>query len=252
MFSPLPADAVPLRVDWSTVEAARFACARWHYSHSMPVAPFVCLGAWEFGRFVGAVIFSRGASPNMLRRYDLVQGEGCELTRVALQAHRAPVSQIVAVAVRMLRKQCPGLRLVVSFADPKQGHVGAIYQAGSWLYLGTTAEKVDYIAADGRRFLNRQVSKTGFIREFGRVKAAPKPENLTAVAMPPKHRYVLPLDAAMRAQLAPQALPYPKKGSTMATDISPVRAKEQDAEHPSALGGAAPTRALHPSPEVSL
>jgi hypothetical protein len=47
-----------------------------------------------------------------------------------------------------------------------------------------------------------------------------------------KHKYLMPLDEAMRAQIAPLAKPYPK------------RAKEQDAEHPSALGSATLTRTL--------
>jgi hypothetical protein len=37
----------------------------------------------------------------------------------------------------------------------------------------------------------------------------------------------------MRAKIAPLAKPYPK------------RAKEQDSENPSELGGATPTRTLH-------
>lgn len=59
---------------------------------------------------------------------------------------------------------------------------------------------------------------------------------LEKVAAGDKHKYLMPLDAAMREQIAPLAKPYPKRTT---------RTKEQDAEHPSALGGASPTRALH-------
>ena len=41
-----------------------------------------------------------------------------------------------SVAIKMLRRQSPGLRLLVSYADPEQGHHGGIYQGGNWIYLG--------------------------------------------------------------------------------------------------------------------
>ena len=50
-----------------------------------------------------------------------------------------------------------------------------------------------------------------------------------------KHRYLMPLDEAMRAQIAPLAKPYPK------------RAKGQDCGPPLRLGGSTPTRTLQSS-----
>ncbi|HJU36321.1 MAG TPA: hypothetical protein VJ716_02755 [Gaiellaceae bacterium] len=94
---------------------------------------------------MGVVIFSRGASPYLGRKYDLDHTEVCELTRVALREHDAPVSRIVAIALRMLRRKCPGLRLVVSFAGPAQDHHGGIYQAGNWVFTGRSAGVVEYL-----------------------------------------------------------------------------------------------------------
>ena len=54
--------------------------------------------------------------------------ECAELCRVALTKHETPVSKIISIACRMLKKAMPGLRLVVSFADPERGHVGVVYQ----------------------------------------------------------------------------------------------------------------------------
>lgn len=42
----------------------------------------------------------------------------------------------MAIALKMLRRRCPGLRLVVSYAAGEQGHHGGIYQAGGWTYAG--------------------------------------------------------------------------------------------------------------------
>lgn len=227
-----------LRVDWATLEAARFACERWHYSGSIPMPPLVRIGVWEEGRFIGVVLFSRGASPHLLSRYGLQQHEGCELTRVALTTHKSQVSRVVALAIKFLRRHAPGLRLIVSFADPNAGHHGGIYQAGGWLYCGTSAGKVDWIGPDGKFYLNRQTSVSGLVRQFGKVTKVFKRAECTPVEMAPKHRYLMPLDADMRASVLPLAQPYPKR------TMSPARAKDQAAEHPSALGGETPTRTL--------
>jgi len=222
-----------LRLDWATHEAAAFACRRWHYSRTMPVPPRIYIGVWEDEQFIGVVLFSRGASPYLFSAYGVSEIEGCELTRIALTAHESPVSRIVSIAVRMVAKQNPGLRLVVSFADPMHGHHGGIYQAGGWIYCGDTHPDFYHQDASGKKWHSRQVRKNGApVKQFGRFRAMPRPDDMTYVETLGKHRYLMPLDAEMRARILPLARPYPK------------RAKEQAPEHPSGLGGAAPTRAL--------
>src|SRR5688572_1533552 len=105
-------------------EAALFAVKVWHYSRTLPAGRLVCIGAWEDGVFVGAVIFGRGACSQIASPFGLQQSEVCELTRIALGPHQTPTSRIVSIAVRLLRRQSPGLRLLVSFADPEHGHYG--------------------------------------------------------------------------------------------------------------------------------
>ena len=50
-----------LKLDWCSHEAARWAVEHWHYSKSMPTPPVVKIGVWEDERFIGVVLFSRGA-----------------------------------------------------------------------------------------------------------------------------------------------------------------------------------------------
>lgn len=127
-----------LKLAWADVKAARFACEKWHYSGRLPSGKLMIVGVWEAGEYVGAVIFGRGANNNIGTRYGLAQDQVCELVRVALRDHFHPVSRIVSIALKMIRSEAPGLRLVVSYADPAQGHYGGIYQAMNWLYAGTS------------------------------------------------------------------------------------------------------------------
>ena len=199
-----------LRVDWATHEAARYACEHWHYSKSVPVPPLVKVGVWENEKYIGVVIFSRGASSNLMKPYGLGQDEGAELTRVALCAHKSPVSRIVKIAMLFLKKANTNLRLVVSFADPHYGHHGGIYQAGNWIYVGDTQSGVEYWH-NSKRLHSRQVSEKGWNIQQGKKRKTVKPSDCKVVRTRGKHRYIMPLDDAMRAQILPLAKPYPKR-----------------------------------------
>lgn len=218
-----------LKIDWATHAAAKYACENWHYSQTLPVGKMVKLGAWEGDRFIGVVLFAWGMNKSLGSPYGLSMDQTCELVRVALKAHQAPVSRIMAIALKFLRRQSKGLRLVVSFSDPAEGHHGGIYQAGNWTYTGQSAANYEW-RLDGKR-LNKR-AYTGQQFGGGKSSVACVPAGAIKVPLVGKHRYLMPLDDAMRAQIAPLAKPYPK------------RAKDQAASHPDALGGETPTRAL--------
>jgi hypothetical protein len=111
-----------LKIDWATHQAAKYAVENWHYSESMPAGKLVKVGAWENGKFIGVVLFGRGANNNIGKPYGLSQTAACELVRIALTKHITPVSKIAAIAMRFLKANSPGLRLIISYADPLQGH----------------------------------------------------------------------------------------------------------------------------------
>jgi hypothetical protein len=207
-----------LRLDFCSRQAATFAVKAWHYSRSMPAGRLVTVGAWEDGTFVGVVIFGRGASSEINSPYRVGQDEVCELCRVALGQHNAPTSQIVAVAVRLLRRLCPGLRLIVSFADPEHGHVGLIYQAMGWLYLGET-HRESLIRIDGQLFHPRTVASRYGTRGIDWLR-----QHIAAdaghVRTMPKHRYVLPLEAIMRERVAVRVQPYPKQSHASKAQVA--------------------------------
>ena len=194
-----------LRIDWATHEAAKYACEHWHYSKSLPVGKMVKVGAWEANRFIGVVLFAWGMNKSLGAPYGLSMNQCCELVRVALNSHQAPVSRILALALKFLRSQSTGVRLVVSFADPSEGHHGGIYQAANWVYTGTSASNYEW-RLNGRR-LNKR-AYTG--HNFGNPKMT-VPTGAKRVPLPGKHRYLMPLDAEMRERVLPLAKPYPKR-----------------------------------------
>jgi len=188
-----------LRIDWAMHEAAKYACENWHYSKCLPVGKLVKVGAWEDRKFIGVVLFGRGANNNMLSPFGLSQDEGCELVRIALTKHKSPVSRIAAQAMRFLKTQSNGLRLIVSYADPEQGHHGGIYQAGNWVYVGISGKSIK-VFYNGKWSHKKTVDDAGINQS-----------NLLKKTVPGKHRYLMPLDEDMRQRIMPLAKPYPKR-----------------------------------------
>ena len=219
-----------LRIDWATHAAAKYACEKWHYSGCLPASlqKRVALGAWESGQFIGVVVFGHGANPQIGSPYGLTIHQCVERTRIALKAgHITPVSRIVRLALKFMRQSQPGIRLIVSYADQAQGHHGGVYQAGNWIYVGSM-KGVPSLRYRGKIWHAKALrTSSPYLKH-----SDPAVQKVPAGD---KHKYLMPLDADMRAQIAPLAEPYPK------------RAKDQDGENPSPLGGETPTRTLQNS-----
>jgi len=224
-----------LRIDWATHAAAKYACENWHYSKSVPPGSLVKIGAWEDGKFIGAVIFGHGATYDIGSPYGMNQFECVELVRVALTRHKLPVSKIMAIALRFLKAQSPKLKLVVSYADPSQGHHGGIYQATNWIYQGSIPIR-DYLRVNGIVMHSRSLySKFGTSAVEGLRKKGLKVET---VKVPGKHKYLMPLDDKTRCEVQSLHKPYPKR----------VVSKDNVApEFHSGEGGATPITALQPA-----
>jgi hypothetical protein len=112
------------------------------------------------------------------------------------------------------------------------------------MYVGMTEPADEYIVK-GIRMHGRALRSTRNTHRNGGVSATnvldwtrkvidPRAKIIVGSA---KHRYLLPLDAEMRARIAPLAKPYPK------------RVKQATDEHPLSGGGAAPTHTLQPLAE---
>jgi hypothetical protein len=222
-----------LRVDWATHEAAKYAVENWHYSQRMPKSKLLKVGVWESGRFVGVVIYGVGGG-NSTRgdKYGLdPAGEVAELVRVALRDHQTPVSRIIAISIAFLRRHCPNLRLVVSFADTAQGHHGGIYQAGNWIYTGLTEGDHEF-HVKGEILHPRTIHLRGWRQVESWLRQNVDPQ-ARLVKTPGKHRYLMPLDAEMRERILPLSKPYPKRAKqAISGDQSPERQGSTDPHAP--------------------
>lgn len=209
-----------LKIDWCSHDAAKYAVEHWHYSRSLPTPPVLKLGVWENKKYIGCVLFSRGANKNLGKPYGLKDIEICELTRVALDKHITPVTKIISICIKMLQKKEKGIQLIISFADQNEKHTGTIYQAGNWLYLGESKSTPKYITPDGKVLHQRQVSKTGYKPQYGTMRKVPKQDNCVVIPQLNKHRYAYPLNDIIRKQLLQISKPYPKKHAVEVNEVT--------------------------------
>lgn len=218
-----------LRCDFCSYSAAKYAVFNWHYSKCMPAGKTVRVGVWEDDRFIGVVIFSSGTSPTIGFQFNLNMEAVCELTRIALDLHFSPVTKILSIAVKLLRKIAPGLRLIVSYADMNEDHYGTIYQAASWVYMGEIKSLPKH--------KNIYTKKTLFHKTYyDGVKAGRYiKQDFVSVPQKMKFKYILPLDRKMRKQIDHYMKPYPKRTGSIDSDMPKLHLGE---------GGAIPTPVL--------
>lgn len=191
-----------LRLDFCSHEAAKYAVEKWHYSRRMPstYTKPVTIGVWENSKFIGTVIYSMSSAKDLGKQYGFSQFERCELIRVALRTgHISEVSRVIAISIKLLKRQSPGITVIFSFADTAQNHHGGIYQAGGWKYLGKSAATSEYMI-NGRKWHGRAVAAS-----FG------KTSGFTKVPGSSKHRYAFPLNSTASEKIRSFELPYPAR-----------------------------------------
>jgi hypothetical protein len=226
-----------LRLDFCTHQAAAYACRRWHYSKKIPVGKLVKIGVWEGGEFKGVIVFGDGLlGPRSTVYGGVDKFQIAEIVRIALREHEHEVSRMIRIAIKLLRKRCPGIELIVAFADQGEHHHGGIYQASNFIYMGESEPgRLFRHKATGRILHNRAVSVNGRRSHFGKVRKVPRHDECEIIGRSRKHRYLLPLSPEMKQFVERLNKAYPKRAASIDSDVPALQAEE---------GGASPTAAL--------
>ena len=194
---------VPLRVAKPLVVAN-------HYLHSLPGGTVLAFGVFLGARLLGALTLGVGPKNGHRLVEGAVPNDVITLSRFWL-ADELPLnseSRVIAVVLRSLRRHS-SYRLVIAYADPSANHVGTIYMAGGWLYVGLSEATPLYDLGDGVARHSRTVAHaygTHSLKHFARHGV-----DVRVVPQASKHRYVYPLDPTVRQRLTVRVLPNPKR-----------------------------------------
>jgi len=183
-----------------------------HYSHTMPACQ-LALGFYINERLNCVIIFGPSATAQMVN--SLPSENYWELTRLfsfdwgGKHIESICIAKALKYAERVYKKD-----VIISFADPSQGHSGCIYQATNWLYCGHTGTTGGWqYYFDGKwQHPRSTVAKYGTRERNKIVKLFP---NIKARRVPKKHRYIYLLGnkkkrRELRKRLKYLVLPYPK------------------------------------------
>jgi len=198
-----------MKMEKASGKAIRYACLNFHYSHAVPQ---IRLGYSVFNdndEWCGVILYSNGANPRIAKEYGLVQGQVVELVRVALNGKQECTSQALGKSLKMLKKDAPAVKLVVSFADRNQNHIGTIYQATNWFYIDERSNECG-IMLNGKLTHRRSIGK-----KYGNTNIEWLRENVDknahVIKGETKIKYVYVLDRKLFTGIKEISKPYPKK-----------------------------------------
>jgi hypothetical protein len=160
-------------VDVISEAIARTFVQRHHYSRSYPAALFRIGLFGKNAELEGVAVFSVPMNQRVIPSYTgLAPNEGAELGRFVLldSAPRNSETHFLGASFKLLRRERPHLKAVVSYSDPvarrnasgqlmTPGHVGIIYQAHNGRYMGRSSPRTLHMGVDGRILSPRTLSK---------------------------------------------------------------------------------------------
>lgn len=106
------------------------------------------------------------------------------------------------MSLRRLHEDDPLCKIVVSFSDHRQKHLGTIYQATNWIYLGLTVTSDTQYFYNGKWTHERTINSKQN-RDYLK-KTLPKRENSN------KFKYIFVFNKRERKKWLKLAKPYPK------------------------------------------
>lgn len=190
----------------ATTEAVKYACLNFHYAKRVPASRYA-YNVYSDGEWCGVVIYGPGASPYLATSNGFETGEILELVRVALNGKQPFTSEAVAKTLRQVHKDAPQVKAIISFADMDEGHVGTIYQATNWVYLGIGGKRADgNFIVNGKKYHN----KTIWEKHLTHADLAKIDPNFKMIRANGKRKYIYVFDKELRKEWQKKALPYPK------------------------------------------
>ena len=141
---------------------------RHHYSHSVNgVKVTQCFAVTHNAELVGAVLFG-AMSTTAWKKFGSTEMEVLELRRLVLldEAGRNSESRTIAATLHWIKKNCPQVHVIVSYADPNHGHTGTIYRAANFKYLGLSGKDSGYRDTQTGKMYHSRALRTKYKGEF--------------------------------------------------------------------------------------
>ena len=221
-----------MRLEIASNKAVKYACLNFHYAKSVPNVGLAYNVFNNLNEWCGVICYGIGATNNIAEPYNLKQGEVIELVRMALNGKQDSTTKAMAISLKLIKKNAPNVKLIVSYADSEQGHFGTIYQATNWFYSGFSVDT--NLIINGKRKHRRTLgSKYG---TCSALELRKKGLNVEVIKTKPKWKYIYPIDKSLIPLCKSLNKPYPKQ----AVEVH----KLNNSQSSEKVGGANPTQPL--------
>lgn len=87
-----------MRLELATYEAVKYACLNFHYAKAVPTALCSYAVFNDDNEWCGCIVYSSGSNRHLGTKFGLVQGQVCELVRMALNGKQESTSKPALVA----------------------------------------------------------------------------------------------------------------------------------------------------------
>jgi Fe-S cluster biosynthesis and repair protein YggX len=160
------------------------------------------------GHVVGAAIYGQ-QSTTAWKKYVEKECDLLELRRLCTtDKMRNLLSCFVGWCNNYIKKNSD-IKLLLSYADPYNGHIGYIYQATNWLYVGETQKDIVLKTPEGKIYHSRamRTKYNGVLKPFAaRLKEMDENGVLERINIPGKHTYLF----VLKGKFNFISKPYPK------------------------------------------
>lgn len=190
-----------MKLEKASYKAIQYACLNFHYSKTVPASSIAYSIFNGKNEWCGIVSFCYPSGVMSGKKFNLVQGEFIELNRMALNGKQESTSKVLSLSIRLFKKQNPTVKLLISYADKGQKHVGTIYQATNWIFVGENE-------SSGKDYFYK-----GKWRHDRTLNEYPKKilETLETRKRSGKRKYLYPLDKSLIPLCNVLKKPYPKQ-----------------------------------------
>jgi hypothetical protein len=221
-----------MRLEIASNKAVKYACLNFHYAKAIPNVGLAYNVFNKNNEWCGVICYGIGATNNIAEPYNLKQGEVIELVRMALNGKQDSTTKAMAISLKLIKKNAPNVKLVVSYADSEQGHYGIIYQATNWFYTGFSVD-TNLIINGERKHRRTLGSKYG---TCSAIELRKKGLNVEVLKTKPKWKYIYPIDKSLIPLCTSLSKPYPKQ----AVEVHKLNSSQSSEK----VGGANPTQPL--------
>jgi hypothetical protein len=156
---------------------------------------------------------------------------------MALNGKQQNTSKAMSLSLKLLNKKLPLCKMVVSYADIDQNHIGTIYQATNWYYVGDCNQnKRTGFIINGKKVHNKSLHGMGKTQSLAGAKSIDL--NAKEYISKGKRKYLYPLDKNLIPLCKSLSKPYPKRQS--AVEVHKLNSSQSSEQ----VGGANPTQPL--------